>query len=442
MSDIALVHFSVDKWTGRKLMPLGCLHLLATLRRAGFEVELRDVQFVQAIADDTDRLAEFMEVDAPVLGVSVMADRLPLALLTLQKVRAARPDQILIMGGPGPSEVAPELLAAFPFVDAIAVGEGEDTIVDVMNGVRERGREGLAGIPGLWSRQGAEVVAPPARPRIRRLDDSAYPQWCDVDLAPYDVVSLVTARGCPHTCSFCSAPALWGPGSYRRTIPAVIDELRWLVERRPGVRVHIEDDTFTLSYRRVEAFCGAVLEAKLDIEWGGTARVGDVNPPLLQRMVDAGCGFLFMGIDAGDDALLDRLDKGATVAESIAAVELTAQYVELCAHAVWGYPFETLDQFYDTHLLMTYFKTFVYRVGMSHYVPFPKSPLVRDWSGALRPPRAFPFPRIVGLSADPAEGRVVRAHPEVFTPFFWFDTPEWETKFAFAAEYTRLTQPT
>lgn len=441
MSDVALVHFSIDKWSNRRLMPLGCLHLLATLRRAGFEVELRDVQFAQEIADDSEKLADFMDVDAPVLGVSVMADRLPLAVLALQKLRRRRPDLIILMGGPGPTEVAQSLLEAFDCIDAVAVGEGEDTILDVANAVRESGRAGLADIPGLWSRQGDTVVAPPRRPRIRALDESAYPEWCDVDLSGYDVVSLVTARGCPYTCSFCSAPALWGAGSYRRTIPAVIDEIRWLTERRPGVRVHIEDDTFTLSHRRVTAFCDAVKDAGLAIEWGGTARVGDVNVELLSRMVDAGCGFLFMGIDAGSDDLLATLDKGSTVAESVAAVELTSEYVELCAHAIWGYPSETLDQFYDTHLLMTYLKTFVYRVGMSHFVPFPQSPLIRGWSGELKEPRPFPFVRLVGLGPDAEEGEIVRNHPDVFMPFWWCDTPEWEEKFTFAAAHNQLLQP-
>ena len=442
MSEVVLANLSIDAWGGRRVMPLGCLGLEAALVRAGIEVELRDVQLCPGPARDAEALARFLDADAPVLGVSVMADRLPLAILALERLRARRPEQLTVLGGPGPTEVAEPLLRAFSHIDGVVVGEGEETLVELVRRFRERGRDGLSGIPGLWLRRAGQVARPPARRRIRDLDDLAYPRWSSVDLSRYDVVSLVTSRGCPHRCAFCSAGTIWGDRTCRRSIPNVVEELRWLTAARPGVHVHIEDDTFTLARARVTAFCEALAASGPSCEWGCTARVGDLDEPLLETMREAGCRFLFLGIEAGSDRLLASLGKKTTVKESLRAVRLAARFVEVTAHAIWGYPAETLQDFFQTHLLMAYLRAVVSQVGMSHYVPFAGSPLVQGWSGALLPLQSYPFPRLVNLGTDPAERALVSHHPEIFLPFFALETPGWETKIDVARRFHELSRPT
>ena len=441
MSDVGLVHFSLDVSSGKRWMPLGCLHLQAALRRAGFTVELRDVQAQREIADDVDALARFMDCDVPLLGVSVMADRLPLALLALERVRRVRPEQVIILGGPGPTEVAGALLNRFPWIDAVAEGEGEETVVEAARALRDRAPSGLRGIAGLWVRADGRAQRPQRRPRVADLDALAYPQWADVDLSAFDSLSIVTSRGCPFDCTFCSAAAIWGERTCVRSLGGMLQEIRWLTTEAPDLDVCIHDDTFGWNGRRIREFCAALEGGDLRFEWHCNMRADIIEPTLLARMAAVGCRSIFLGVESGSDRVLREVGKRTTVAQTTAAVREAARHVDVTAHAIWGYPFEDLREFYATHLLMTYLKSLCRTTALSHFVPFVGAPLVRGWSGDLIPAARFPFPRIVNLGTDPRVAALVCSEPSVFLPFFGLQTSDWQRKVDFARRYHDIVEP-
>lgn len=437
-ADITLVNMAADPVRGERVMPLGALHLTAALEREGYGVDLRDVQLAEAPTDTVEGLADFFDTEAPVLGISLMSDRMASTVFALREVRARRPELTIVVGGAGPTEVAGPLLEAFDHIDAVARGEGEETLVAAMRALRESGQGALAGIGGLSTRVEDRVVHGPDRPRLRDVDSLAYPGGCRNDITPYQDVSLMTARGCPFRCSFCSIVALWGQRMSYRTVDSVAEEIAWLMEQRPGAFIHLEDDTFTVSRKRVVAFCDALDRRGLEVEWGCTGRVDMVDEALVARMAASGCRSMFLGIESGSDRLRAQVLKGFTSRDVFERVETLLKHVQVTAHYIWGYPSETLDDFYETLLHVGYLEAMGAQPRHSHFVPFPRAPLVQAYDGPLHFRTSYPFPRLFTL--DPAAPWLgeVQAQPEVFLPYFSVHTPHEEEKFDVVAELGRV----
>lgn len=453
MPDLTLVNMATDPVTGERVMPLGPLCLTAALEQAGFEVELRDVQLLDVARTpfgclSFESLAEVFATDAPVLGVSVMSDRIAETLFALRLFKQRHPRTLVVLGGAGPTEVAEAILRAFPCIDAVARGEGEDTAVEMMRRLRASGyrREALAGVPGLSANVDGQLVIGPERERIRDVDRLPYPEGCTWDLSPYAGASLMSARGCPYRCTFCSIVELWGQTMGYRSVERVVDEIAWLRDQKPGAYVHIEDDTFTVHRRRVLAFCDELERRDVRVEWGCTGRIDTVDAELVERMHAAGCRSIFLGIESGADEVRARVLKRFASEEVFDTVDMLRRRLAVTCHYIWGYPFESLAEFHETFLHIGYLQALGVTARHSHLVPFPRAPMIAEYiaqnRGTIRFRERYPFPRLFLL--DPTEPYVdeVRANPAVFLPYFSVETPDEDAKFEFVAAFSQHERAT
>ncbi len=436
-ADLTLVNLAGDLVTNEKVLPLGALAIATSLEAGGWGVDLRDLQLTGQPAT-VEALADACATVAPVLGLSLMSDRMPEAVMALRLFRESHPDTTIVLGGAGPTEVALPLMRAFDHIDAVVRGEGEVTIAEVMTALKTEGKAGLRGIPGVTARVDGEVVVGPERPRIVGLDALPWPKGGRWDPAPYDSVSLVTARGCPFHCSFCSVAAGWGRTVARHSVEHVVDTIAWLLARKPDAFVHLEDDTFTLDRSRVLAFCD-VLETRLPgVQWGCTARLDGLDEALVARMAEAGCRSMFLGIESGSDRVRAKVHKSFSSAEVIRRMKMLLRHVQVTAHYIWGYPFETLADLHETFLQIGYLSAMGAIARHSHLVPFPKSPLAQDATAELRFYEGYPFPRLFVVEPGAPWLDLVRAHPDVFTPWHALATPDDAARFDFVARYSRF----
>jgi len=118
--------------------------------------------------------------------------------------------------------------------------------------------------------------------------------------------SLITARGCPIACTFCSASAMFGSSYRTRTPRCVVDEVEDLAARYGARGVKIFDSTFTLNRKHVEEFCAELRRRRLTLPWECEIRVGSVDKPLLAAMREAGCYYVDVGVEAGSQRVLDE----------------------------------------------------------------------------------------------------------------------------------------
>lgn len=414
---------------GRHEPPIGPLYIASAFEQMGAEVEFRDFQLEPgAHGFSGEPLARFLSSHGDIVAVSCFLDMLPAVVDAARTLKRARPDTTVLLGGPGPTAAARRILEAYPWIDGIVRGEGEDTIQDWMR--LERGEQ-RGPIAGMVYRDGQALVDGPERPRIRGLDEMPGPAWHHVDWNRYTNARVITTRGCSYRCSFCDVTALWGSRSVFRGLDSTIDEIEMLRDRFGQGTISIVDDTFVLNRDRVRDFCRRLLERRSDVTWGCFGRINLMTPALIELMAEAGCRAIFYGIDSGSQAVLDRTVKRQQVTDIVPVLQQSAQCFErIEASFIWGYPFETLEDFHATMEVAAAASALapVVNVQLHMLSPLPLSPIYREFAGSLMEPEAEDSRWLLlpALLLDPRAATIremVREAPEIYPGFYTLPTP-------------------
>jgi len=226
-------------------VPLGPLYLTRALEDAGYRVDFRDYQCVPSDDPfDLDVFLDFLADPAPVIGLSCMANLLPFTLLAMRALRQRYPDRRLVLGGVGSKAVEEKILDRFPWIDVICRGEAERTGPELLEALRQGGD--LARVDGISFRADSRIVHTPDRQRIADLDAIPFPAFEKVDLARYAGYGMMTSRGCPYPCTFCSVAPVWNLESYSRSPRNIVDEMAFL-HRKAGVDLFLFQDEFFVS---------------------------------------------------------------------------------------------------------------------------------------------------------------------------------------------------
>ena len=442
MPDITLVNLNMlfmryGEEVERELhVPLGCLYLARALEDAGFDVDFRDYQTCPA-EDPFDRGAfiEFLRDPAPVIGLSCMANLLPFTILAVRAVREAWPDRRVVLGGVGSKAVEDKLLRRFPWLDIISRGEGEHTGVALMH--RLTGDRDLGRVDGIsWREADGEIHHNADRPRIAELDRIPLPAFDKIDLARYAGYGMMTSRGCPYPCTFCSVAPVWNLETLSRSAANIVAEMKHLNDTA-GVDLFLfQDEFFVSGKRQVMDFCEELTSSGLAVEWKAFGRVNLVDEEMMQAMADCGCLELRFGIESGSDKVLERTKKGFTAAQ---ALELVPKAVEIFPRVdtfyIWGFPFETIEDFNQTLFQMVSFRMMGARILPSLLSLLPQTELYREYADQaalefcpyLLPEFVFTGHEIcrggeVEIPPDHEEYlQLIMDNPDVFPGFFHID---------------------
>lgn len=432
MSDITIANLTrsyVERQTPDTFVPLGSLYIVSVLEKRGYRVDFRDylTRNVSGIPDPTspESILAFLADSADILGISCVGSLLPAILLALEKLKQAVPQKTVILGGIGASGVAEELLRAFPWVDIIVKGEGEATIVELVDFLL-KGRS-LDGIEGISFRRGEEVKTNPARPKIKPLNGIPFPAYHRLNFDDYSVIPLITSRGCPFACTFCDVAPFWGQQNRTRSLPNVMKEIELLVNRYGQQRIELVDDTFTVNRQRVFRFCQLLKEKGWGLTWSCFSRIDTIDEEMMAAMADSGCVLIFYGLESGSDRLLTKIRKPFTRKEAEQVVAESVKYFQVMASLIWGFPFETMADFFET---VDFFRT-VSGVTATTYLfslnPFPLSELYL-WHGDTIEFNREWGSRMGGLEKGEIVD-LVKRHPRVFPGFYHYGQANFEEKY-------------
>jgi radical SAM superfamily enzyme YgiQ (UPF0313 family) len=419
---------------GKTEPPLGPLYVAAALEQVGVTVDFRDYQLgSDADAFDPQTLVRHLEGHEQYVLLSCFVDMLPVVIAAAQLLVAARPDTIVILGGPGPSGNATELLRTYPWIGGIVRGEGEETVQAWALAQR---RSPSGPIAGMTYRHGDELIEGPARPRVTHVDKLPLPAYHLVRWNRYSNARIITTRGCPYHCSFCDVAALWNYQSTFRALDRTIDEMDYLRRAHGKSSIAIVDDTFVLNRERVKKFCRLLLASGSNFEWGCFGRINLMTPELIELMARAGCRAVFYGIDSGSPSVLKETIKSVKAETILPVLKLSAQYFDqIEASFIWGYPFETLQDFQLTLELAGEASLLAPRVNVQLHMlsPLPNSPIYRAFAGKLLKPepedaRWLLLPNLL-LDERAREIRaMVERAPSLFPGFYTFPTPDKQAK--------------
>jgi radical SAM superfamily enzyme YgiQ (UPF0313 family) len=272
-------------------------------------------------------------------------------------VRARCPGVIVVLGGPHP-HIYPEETAGLPGVDYVVIGEGERTLVELLDRLGDS--EGLRQCPGLVYRAAdGEVVSTGTRPLLQAMDElplparhlTPYERYSSVMAKRHPVTTMFTSRGCPYRCTFCDRPNL-GKAFRARSAGSVVDEMAACVD----LGIHeflIYDDTFTVDRKRVLAICDEIERRGLDIGWDFRARTNTVDLEMLQRLRRAGCERIHYGVEVPNDRLMKVLRKGLKIDSVVEAFRATHRAgIETLAYFMIGVPTQTREEIHETFRFM------------------------------------------------------------------------------------------
>jgi radical SAM superfamily enzyme YgiQ (UPF0313 family) len=318
-------------------------YVAAALRADGHEVEILDLLLARTTPDKIERRMERFRPQ--VVGITSVTLNHHIAEGIAEVVRKCDERVPIVMGGPHVSFEIEGSFQRLPALDYIAIGEGEHTMRELVRALEGRmdlrDVRGLAGIDRSLGR--AWKNAP--RPLEDDLDTLPNPARDLVPLARYlafdSHASVVTSRGCPYECIFCSAPAWTGRKVRYRDPSLCVDEIEELA-RLGFSEITIEDDLFTLYRKHFLAVCGELIERNTGIRWNAFSRVDTITPEIVGTMAKAGCQAICFGVESGNQEVLDLVKKNSNLAKVKEAMRM-AQDAGICALAsfIVGLPGET-----------------------------------------------------------------------------------------------------
>jgi anaerobic magnesium-protoporphyrin IX monomethyl ester cyclase len=320
-----------------ELENLATRYLAAVLRSHGFSVELAAF----STAGDMDAvLRQAGRMRPRLAGLSIIFQyRTPEFMALAGELRRVLPEAHLTAGGHFPTFAAAELLRDFPALDSVVRGEGELTLLELMQRLNDRGA--WPAIRGLSFRHDGRIVANPPRPLIADLDSLPFPQR---DTPPqqhlgFGYSPILGSRGCTHDCAFCSIHSFYrhggGPPQRFRSVANLVDEMSALRDRF-NVRFFVfnDDEWFPpgrgARLERIDAFEAELRRRGLNVIMSIKCRADDVEVDLFRRLLDIGVVRAYIGVESGSDRSLQTLNKHTTADQNRRALE-ALQHVGMLA---------------------------------------------------------------------------------------------------------------
>ena len=330
-----------------------------------------------------------LEYKPTVVGISATSQSFTSACIVAKLAKKVNEQIVVIVGGPHPSMVGAEVLNC-PDIDVGVKGEGENTIVELLNAIEAR--EQFDSIQGIIYRKDGQIVENDQRELIQDLDSLCFPHESAAEvLKDYDQYPLTAfrnifaTRGCPYACFFCGSRYIWSRKVRFRSPENVIREIEGL--QKMGLRlIHFDDDIFGINKKYINDLCNAIIAHCPGLKWSCELHVKLVDEQTISIMKAAGCYLILIGIESGNNQILKEVRKNITIEEALSACEIIKKHgIDLRAFFIVGFPQETEDTLNDTVAAMKKIKcdSLIYSI----FTPYPRT-------------EAFEFCKEKGLISD------------------------------------------
>ena len=325
---------------------LGLLYISSHLKAKGFAVDLYDTTF-QTLAD----FEAHVEQKRPSLAglyCNLMTKQNILRQLQMLKKVGAK----VILGGPEPISYADDYLAAG--ADIIVNGEGEETLEALIPHIGRFGLNQLEQIPGIvFLNSDGESTRTPVRPQIKDLSNQPWPDREAIDMERYlqtwkthhgrSSVSLITARGCPYKCNWCSH-TVFGHTHRRRSPEDVVEEVAWIKERYNPDQLWYADDVLTIHPRWFLKYADLLKKRGLHFPFECISRADRLKEPIIEALAEMGCYRLWIGAESGSQRILDAMQRQTDVEDIQRKTKmLQAKGIEVGMFIMLGYDGEDVS---------------------------------------------------------------------------------------------------
>ena len=356
--------------------PLGLGYIGSTLKKQGHEVKIIDVDALlktrkldftnersmmksylegannlnHAVWNDVRNALEMAQPD--IVGINAMTMYFASALNVARITKEYNKDCIVIMGGPHPT-LEPEQTLSSDFVDFVCIGEAEESISELIRAIEDKENEIYRSIDGLGYKKNGKIFVNNKWRIVPELDAVPLPGR---NLLAYgnnysseDMGLIMSSRGCPFKCGFCSHIVRTRYHSVKR----VIEEIQTCIENYGVTQFSFKDDSFTVNRKRTMELCQKIIDEGLNINWECTTRVDLINDELLAIMKRAGCNGLKIGVETGSTDILKTIQKGINFDQVKNAARLLNKHgIFWTAYFMMGLPMEKEKDIFATYHFM------------------------------------------------------------------------------------------
>ncbi len=297
--------------------PLGILSIATLLNKKGYNVQILDPS-----PEDVKFFKEIKDFNPDVLGISILTTQYERAKEIAEWAKENLKNVILVGGGIHPTALPKRTLKELG-LDAVVIGEGEITFLDLVENLSNRSK--WKNIKGLCFKLGDEIIINEPRELIEDLDTIPYPDRSLINFEQYlrppgnirglifhRATSLISSRGCPYYCTFCSSHTLFGRKIRYRSVDNVIAEIDELVNKYKIDALWFLDDTLMEKPDWTSNLCKEIRRRQYNFKWGCQGHVRKVTKELLQEMKNSGCVQIEFGVESGSPRILKVLKKGTT----------------------------------------------------------------------------------------------------------------------------------
>jgi anaerobic magnesium-protoporphyrin IX monomethyl ester cyclase len=348
--------------------PLGLLYVNSHLKARGVDSQIFDTTFARF-----DELETYLRTERPpVVGIYSNLMTRGNVLRVMTAARSA--GSLVVVGGPDPANYLDEYLTHG--ADVIAIGEGELTLEELVPHLLAHGPRKLDGIQGVAYRdESGEIVRTPPRPMIADLDAQPFPDRAAIDQPAYvdlwrkhhgmGSVSLITARGCPFTCTWCSH-SVFGYSHRRRSPINVVDEVEHIVTTYAPDMLWYADDVFTINHKWLFEYAAEMERRGFRLPFETISREDRLNEEVIQTLARMGCHRLWIGAESGSQKVLDAMKRRTDAERVRSMVHLLQKYgIEVGMFIMLGYEGEERTDLEQTveHLKLAGPNTFLTTVA-------------------------------------------------------------------------------
>lgn len=335
---------------GGHLPPLGLAYIAGNLMHNGFSVKIIDGP--AECLGIQELIKKVIDADPKVIFFSSLTSTFDRASFAAAEIKKHLTGVPIIIGGIHATIMKEKIFENDTPFDAVVIGEGETTSLELMQHYTKKSQAKLEDINGIAFKKGGIVVKTKDREHIKNLDILPYPARELLDMRNYQplpnqylrlpVVHMVAIRGCPYQCTYCSNSPIFGRVIRLRSPSNVVNEMKHVMNVHGAKEIAFWDDMLTMKKEWINELCDRIIKYKLDIVWSCYARVNTVDREMLKKMKSAGCWNIFYGLESGNQELLDNIKKGITLEQIRNAILWTKEAgIETRGSFMLGLPGET-----------------------------------------------------------------------------------------------------
>ena len=341
------------------LMPYGITSIAAFLEKEGYIVTLANLSSYGYSKGVELTLNE--KPDA--VAISIFSFNRTESFRYIKELKKRNNRIIIIAGGQHPTFLSDLIISRYPEIDFIIKGEGEDSLKILID-------------KSFISDE--KIIDSERITDIDTIPGASFFTGKTIGVNPNEQFKyIITSRGCPSNCTYCSSPYFWKKKVTYRSPESIVDELKHINKKFGIIYFSIRDDNFTLNKKRVLEFCRLLDESKLYMMWNCQARVDTIDEEMLSAMKKCGLEHIQFGVESGSEKILKLYDKHITPEKIKRAAEITrAAGIYLSFYLMTGMKGETKEDLEDTKNLIT--STMPHDVIVSPVAYYPGTKIYTD----------------------------------------------------------------